>query len=83
MGVCGSFAAVELMRRGAKPVDAAVEVLGRVVKSHELGPDHQVAMIVIGARGEWGSAALRPGFSHTITDGRGTRVEAAQRVLMG
>jgi hypothetical protein len=51
------------------------------VKSYEIGPDHQVAMIAVAASGEWGSAALRGGFSHTITDAMGTRVEAAQRVL--
>lgn len=82
MGVSGSFLAVELMRRGASPVDAAVEVLQRIVMKFDLGPDHQVAMIVMGPRGEWGSAAIRPGFSHTITDSQGTRVEGAQKVLL-
>ncbi|HVU63412.1 MAG TPA: N(4)-(beta-N-acetylglucosaminyl)-L-asparaginase [Phycisphaerales bacterium] len=82
MGVCGSFLAVELMRSGATPLDAAVEVLDRIRGRFELGPDHQVAIITMDKGGRWGTAALRAGFNHTITDSRGTRVEAAQRVLI-
>ena len=89
MGTCGSFLAVELMRRGAKPIEAATEALTRITKRFKLGPDHQVAMIALakpaGAGEEWGgwaSAAIRPGFQHTITDAGGTRVEPAQRVLV-
>lgn len=83
MGSCSSFLAVELMRRGATPMDAAIEALTRIVKRFTLGPDHQVAMIVMGKSGDWASAAIRPGFSHTISDERGTRVEGAQRVVVG
>lgn len=89
MGTCGSFLAVELMRRGATPMEAATEALSRITRRFRLGPDHQVAMIVMarpaktGERwGGWASAAIRPGFQHTITDSAGTRVEPAQRVLM-
>ena len=81
MGSCSSFLAVELMRRGASPMDAAVEALERIVKRFTLGPDHQVAMIVMGRDGQWASVAIRPGFSHTISDDRGTRVEVGQRVI--
>lgn len=83
MGTCGSFLAVELMRRGASPMDAAVEALERIVKRFTLGPDHQVGMIAMGRDGRWASAAIRPGFSHTISDDRGTRVEEGQRVVVG
>jgi isoaspartyl peptidase/L-asparaginase-like protein (Ntn-hydrolase superfamily) len=89
MGTCGSFLAVELMRRGASPLDAILEVLRRISERFELGPDHQIAMIALAAPprdhkqwGGWASAAIRPGFRHTITDGGGTRVEEAQRVLV-
>ncbi|MBX3406132.1 MAG: isoaspartyl peptidase/L-asparaginase [Phycisphaeraceae bacterium] len=92
MGTCGSFLAVEMMRRGAMPIDAATEALTRITKRFKLGPDHQVAMIVMASAkgagghgrewGGWASAAIRPGFQHTITDAGGTRVEPAQRVLM-
>jgi isoaspartyl peptidase/L-asparaginase-like protein (Ntn-hydrolase superfamily) len=88
MGTCASFLAVELMRRGASPLEAALECLGRIAERFRLGPDHQVAMIVMAPSpkaGEawrgWASAAIRPGFSHTITDEGGTRVEGAQRVV--
>ncbi len=89
MGTCGSFLAVELMRRGATPVEAAVDALTRITKRFALGPDHQVAMIAMAKPvagdekwGGWASAAIRPGFHHTVTDAGGTRVEAAQRVLI-
>ncbi len=86
MGTCASFLAVELMRRGASPMDAAVESLQRILGAFALHADHQVAMIVVGPlQGEspaWASAAIRPGFSHTVSDTRGTRVEPAERVLI-
>lgn len=82
MGVCGSFLAVELMRQGRTPAESIAEVLRRITKKYKLGADHQVAMIAMNTNGEWASAALRPGFHHTITDGQGTRIEAAQQVLM-
>ncbi len=89
MGTCGSFLAVELMRRGATPLDAMVEALTRIAKQFTLGPDHQVAMIAMAAApkpgkqwGGWASAAIRPGFRHTITDATGTRVEEPSRILM-
>ncbi len=82
MGVCGSFLAVEEMRRGKSPLDAIMIVLQRVREAYDLKPDHQVAMIAMRPDGAWASAALRPGFSHCIADDAGTRVEPAQRVLM-
>lgn len=82
MGVCGSFLAVELMRQGKAPREAIVEVLRRITRKYRLSDDHQVAMIAMTANGEWASAALRPGFHHTITDERGTRVEDAHEVLL-
>jgi len=74
-GVNGAFLIVELMRRGATPVEAITETLERVRKRYTLVDEHQVAFIAADARGGWGSGALRPGFRHTFTDGGGTRVE--------
>lgn len=82
MGVCGSFLAVELMRQGWSPQLAIVEVLRRIADRFEVRREHQVALIAMTPAGEWASAALRPGFSHTISDNDGTRVEPAQVVLM-
>ncbi|MGE3108062.1 MAG: isoaspartyl peptidase/L-asparaginase [Phycisphaerales bacterium] len=82
MGVCGSFLAVESMRRGASPGEAIRDVLTRIRSRYTLAPDHQVAMIAMSPGGEWASGALKPGFHHTITDQAGTRVEKAQAVLL-
>lgn len=75
MGVCGSFLAVECMRRGASPSEALVEALRRIERSRALEPSHQVAMIALSATGEWASAALREGFLVAVTDASGTRTE--------
>ena len=82
MGVCGSFVVVELIRSGRSPAEAIGEVLGRITAKYRLGADHQVALIAMASDGRWASGALRPGFSHTISDGQGTRVEPAQAVVV-
>lgn len=82
MGVCGSFLAVEEMRRGRSPLDAIITVLERVRGAYDLKPEHQVALIAMRPDGAWASGSLRPGFSHCIADETGTRVEPAQRVLI-
>lgn len=91
MGTCGSFLAVELMRQGATPLQAITDVLSRICDRFTIGPDHQVAMIAVAplpANGSakpwagWASAAIKPGFHHTISDASGTRVEIPTHVLM-
>ncbi len=64
MGVCGTFLAVEGMRRGASPQEAAVEVLQRIIDTYELKEEHQVAIVTLDPLGRFGSAALRGGY-HT------------------
>jgi isoaspartyl peptidase/L-asparaginase-like protein (Ntn-hydrolase superfamily) len=81
-GVCGSFLVVELMRRGAKPVDAIHETLERIQKRFSLHNEHQVAFVAMSKEGDWASGALRPGFRHTITDETGSRVEDPTMVLI-
>ena len=66
MGVCGSFLAVECMRRGASPLDAVRDVLQRIIDNHQLQPQHQVAMIALKPDGAYASAALRPGYKTSI-----------------
>jgi isoaspartyl peptidase/L-asparaginase-like protein (Ntn-hydrolase superfamily) len=90
MGTCASFLAVELMRRGASPLDAITDALTRITRRFTLDHDHQVAMIAMARAPSsaetswkgWASAALRTGFHHTITDDRGTRVEPPHVVLL-
>ncbi|MGP1273656.1 MAG: isoaspartyl peptidase/L-asparaginase [Phycisphaerales bacterium] len=74
--VCGTFLAVECMRRGASPTDAGLEVLERIRQHYTLREEHQVAIIAMNPAGEWASVALRPGFKHTFAEGDNVRVEA-------
>lgn len=82
MGVCGSFLAVECLRGGASPLDAALEVLRRIVANRTPEPHHQVALIVVRPDGAWASAALRPGFLTAVRDGAGARLEPPAAVLI-
>lgn len=82
MTVCGSFLAVEQLRMGRSPLQAARAVIERIMEQHEILPSHQAAIIVLAADGSWASASLRPGFSHCISDERGTRLEPAQWIAL-
>ena len=82
MGICGSFLAVEFLRRGHSPLDAAIFTLERIRRSYTLLPHHQVAMIVMAPDGSWASAALRPGFRAAERDAGGERIHDAGAVLI-
>ncbi len=62
MGICGSFVAVETLRRGGTPIDAVREVLGRLQKSYALTDQDQLGIIVLNAGGEFSTGSLRPGY---------------------
>jgi N4-(beta-N-acetylglucosaminyl)-L-asparaginase len=82
MGVCGTFLAVEAMRRGSSPRDAAVEVLQRIIASYTLGKDEQVGIITLDRTGRWSSAALRTGYRTAVrTPERDELVEPEQVML--
>lgn len=81
MGVCGAFLAVECLRRGASPLEAAREVVERIAGSFRIEPHHQTAFVVVAPDGSWSSAALRQGFIAACTDGAGSRLEPAAFVL--
>lgn len=81
-GVCASFLAVELMRRGASPIDALRETLGRIIDRFSLHQDHQLAMLAVSPKGERASVAMRSGFRATITDAGGSRVVDPDEVLL-
>jgi isoaspartyl peptidase/L-asparaginase-like protein (Ntn-hydrolase superfamily) len=68
MSVCGAFLAVETLRRGASPEDAAMEVLKRIQQTQPLTEKDQVGMIVLRADGSWGAASLREGFKVAVKD---------------
>jgi isoaspartyl peptidase/L-asparaginase-like protein (Ntn-hydrolase superfamily) len=78
MGVCGSFLAVELLRAGKTPEQAARGVLERIGRSIAIKPEHQVGIIVVAsprlerlARApvaqRVAALSLRPGFSTWLT----------------
>jgi isoaspartyl peptidase/L-asparaginase-like protein (Ntn-hydrolase superfamily) len=82
MGVCGTFLAVEAMRPGASPLEAAIEVLGRIIDGYPLRDEHQVAIIAMDRGGRWSSAALRAGCHTAVrTPGRDELVEP-ERVML-
>jgi N4-(beta-N-acetylglucosaminyl)-L-asparaginase len=81
MGVCGSFLAVELMRRGASPRDAGVEMLQRIVDTHPLGDEHQVGVITLSTSGQWSSAALRPGYRTVVQTPTGIELVDPDHVM--
>jgi len=82
MGVCGSFLVVELMRRGATPLQALRETLQRIADSYEVKPHHQVALIAVRPDGTCASAALRDGYRTSITTSHGSRVIDPDFVLL-
>ena len=51
MGTCGSFLAVEMMRRGAAPAEALSECMNRLIESYDLKEHHQIGMIALNPRG--------------------------------
>ena len=68
MSVCGSFLAIECLRRGATPLDAAIEVLKRIEQTQPLSAEDQVGLIVLRADGIWSAASLRQGFKLAVKD---------------
>lgn len=82
MGVCGSFLAVEMLRRGATPLDAACEVLHRIIDQYQLKENHQAAMIVLKPDGTWSSAALREGFSVAVRNAKFDELVEAELTLL-
>jgi isoaspartyl peptidase/L-asparaginase-like protein (Ntn-hydrolase superfamily) len=62
MSVCGTFMAVEEMRRGASPAEAAMAVMGRIAESRPIKEKDQAAVITLSPSGEWSGAALRSDF---------------------
>ena len=68
MSVCGAFLAVETLRRGAPPRDAAFEVLTRIQQTQPLTEQDQVGLVVLRPDGTWDAASLRDGFKVAVKD---------------
>jgi hypothetical protein len=71
------------MRRGASPLDAAVEVMTRIKSSFELETEDQVGIIVLSKTGAWNSASLRPGFRTAVRTTERDELVDPDRVLLG
>jgi N4-(beta-N-acetylglucosaminyl)-L-asparaginase len=83
MGICGSFLAVETMRRGGKPIDAVNEVLKRMVSSYALTDGDQIGLIVLQADGQFSSGSLRPGYQTAFRNGTRDELVTPGVVLFG
>lgn len=81
MGTCGSFLAVEMMRRGATPGQALGECMARLVESYALKDHHQIGMIALSPRGEWAHASLRDGYRTAVRHGGADELVESAGVL--
>ena len=80
MSVCGAFLAVETVRRGAAPVDAAFEVLKRIRQTQSLTEQDQVGIIVLRPDGAWAAASLIDGFKVAVRDEKRDELVAASHL---
>jgi isoaspartyl peptidase/L-asparaginase-like protein (Ntn-hydrolase superfamily) len=74
--VCGSFAVVDLMRRGAEPREAVADVLRRV-ETNRRGRDVDVSLLALRNDGAWAGMTLRAetNFRFAVVDSTGGRLE--------
>lgn len=63
---CGSFMIVELMRQGAHPAEACVEVIQRAIKKHPAGTDLAINFIALDRKGRYGAAGTGQGFEFAV-----------------
>jgi len=80
---CGSFALVDLMRRGKSPTDACLEVLGRIVEHNrdrrlrrkDGRPNFDVKVYAVRKDGLYGSAAIWSGGRFAVNSAGENRLE--------
>jgi isoaspartyl peptidase/L-asparaginase-like protein (Ntn-hydrolase superfamily) len=82
MGICGSFLAVETLRRGGSPHDAAHTVLQRIVESYPLTDRDQVGLIIVNSQGDYAIASLRSGFRAALHTADGPRMIEPTLVML-
>lgn len=71
MSVCASFLAVEQLRAGKTPLEAATIVLQRVAEHHTLTAHDQLGVIVMGKGASFACASLREGFRMAVKTSEG------------
>jgi len=72
-----SMVAVEEMRRGATPQEAADEAIRRIVRKNPNVADYQVGILTLDFAGRLGAAAVQEGFTFALRDERADRIEPA------
>lgn len=72
---CGAFLAVECMRRGATPLEAAHEAVARIASARTIEPHHQAVIVAVAPDGRMAAAALRKGFLLAVRTVAGARLE--------
>ena len=81
MRVCGSFDAVERMRRGAEPAEALAGVLRRVARyvDRRTRADADVSLLALRRDGAWAGMTLRPetNFQFAVVNADGGRLVKA------
>jgi N4-(beta-N-acetylglucosaminyl)-L-asparaginase len=82
-GVCGSFLAVETLRRGGSPADAVMEVLKRIAGAYEIREFDQIGVIVLAADGRFSTGSLRAGFQIAVRDRERDLLQSPEVVLLG
>jgi len=84
----GSFLAVELMRSGASPADAGLEVMRRIVQQCEPRlldadgkPTFGLKLYLLNKQGEHAGVSIKGSAHYAVTDATGTRLEACVSLL--
>ncbi|MFZ9091439.1 MAG: N(4)-(beta-N-acetylglucosaminyl)-L-asparaginase [Planctomycetaceae bacterium] len=77
-----SFAGVELMRGGATPEEAGMEVLRRIadktvarLRDDRGRPDFQISFYLMASDGRYSGVSMKAGPKFAVTDSQGTRLE--------
>jgi N4-(beta-N-acetylglucosaminyl)-L-asparaginase len=85
-----SFAAVELMRQGASPEEAGMEVLRRIAKTTEARlrdregrPDFGISFYLMSKDGRYAGVTMRGSVEFAVTDGKGSRLEKCRALYEG
>lgn len=81
MSICGSFLAVEELRRGQSPDASIKTVLERVMTCLKVKPEHQVAMLVLLPDGSWSAGSIRDGYVTAVIDQQGEKLCRPEFVL--
>ncbi|MBN1164155.1 MAG: N(4)-(beta-N-acetylglucosaminyl)-L-asparaginase [Candidatus Krumholzibacteriota bacterium] len=78
---CGSFLAVEYMRRGVSPRKACRKVLERIIEREGEKTDLQVGLVALSRSGETGAYSLCEGFEYALARDGGNELRQAEYII--